>query len=459
MNDTLQDAYTSRTANLKWLAETYFSDPSRRLDLKKGEALLREGERNERLFMVLSGVLRGFARDVQGNPFETFKARKQAFVGGPSYFSKTYVSISTVIAEEDSTVAFIDSSQEAVFDGKTSSLAEQFMPHMVAELTHRQQRVHKIALENEQALRALIHSEKMVSMGKIAAWISHELNNAVAVVKRNCDWLGPNLASLFQAMEGIPYSVFERGLGEGRKLSSREARKRSKEIRARFKLNDLSAQRLSQTGLTDEELKPYSSSLTEKAAELAHFWEIGATLNDMKSASEHAIHVVKSVRELGAQNSERAAGLFIDECVREAVTLLASPLRKVNLELELNAPPPIVGNKGEIVQILINLIQNACDSLAASSTVEPTLRMATRGIDHGVVIQISDNGPGIPPQILPRIFEPHLSTKTQNQTSGLGLGLMIVDRIVDSYGGRIAVDSRPGETVFTLRIPRGGEHG
>jgi hypothetical protein len=178
----------------------------------------------------------------------------------------------------------------------------------------------------------------------------------------------------------------------------------------------------------------------------------------MKSAGEHAIHVVKSVRELGAQNSERAPGLFVDDCIREAVTLMASPLRKVSVELNLGAPKPIVGNKGEIVQILINLLQNAYDSVFTAKTPSPTILLNSENFDNGTMISIVDNGPGIPPDILPHIFQPHLTTKTDGQTTGLGLGLMIVERIIDSYGGKIVVKSKPGETIFELQIPRGGEN-
>jgi hypothetical protein len=251
MNEMLHGAYNDTTANFQWLKETYFSDPSRRMKLKKGDVLLREGDHNERLFLVISGMLRGSTKDDKGIAFEILRARKNAFVGGPSYFSKSYISLSTVIAEDDCEVAYIDASHEAVFDGRTDSLAEQFLPHMMLELIHRQQRVHRIAQENEKALRALIHSEKMVSMGKIAAWIAHELNNAVAVLKRNCDWLGPNLAEMYKREAKAPFSFFEKGWREGRRLSSREARQRSKELKTSFRLKDVDAQRLAQTGMDD----------------------------------------------------------------------------------------------------------------------------------------------------------------------------------------------------------------
>lgn len=348
MNDVLHGAYNDTTANFQWLKDTYFCNPSRRLHLKKGDVLLREGDHNERLFLVISGALRGSTKDDKGNSFEILRASKNAFVGGPSYFSKSFISLSTVIAENDCEVAFIDASQTAVYDGRTDSLAEQFLPHMMLELIHRQQRVHRIALENEKVLRALIHSEKMVSMGKIAAWIAHELNNAVAVLKRNCDWLGPNLAEMFKRDASEPYTFFEKGWREGRRLSSREARQRTKELKTRYRLSDVDAQRLAQTGMDDAALSPYQKRIEKRAGDLAHYWEIGATLNDMKSAGEHAIHVVKSVRELGAQNSERASGLFIDDCIREVVTLMASPLRKVNVELNLERPNRLSATKARL---------------------------------------------------------------------------------------------------------------
>jgi signal transduction histidine kinase len=71
-----------------------------------------------------------------------------------------------------------------------------------------------------------------------------------------------------------------------------------------------------------------------------------------------------------------------------------------------------------------------------------------------VVIAVEDNGPGIPPDVMPRIFEPFFTTKAKGEGTGLGLG--IVKQIVDKHGGRIEVASQPGRTRFSVRLPVAG---
>ncbi|MGC9327384.1 MAG: ATP-binding protein [Candidatus Hinthialibacter sp.] len=445
-------------SNLNWLVDAYFSDPQKQIRLKPGEILIREGELNERLFLVLSGVLRGYMKLPDGRQMEAFCTTRRRFVGGPSFFSKSFTSLNTVVAQEESVVAYITQDQKPVFDGVSHSLEEQFMPFMVAELIHRQHRIHKISLEKEKALKALLHSEKMASLGQISAGIAHELNNAVSVVKRNSDWLCRDFSRVLNEKYPDFFAYFQSGALEGRKISSREARRKAAELQNRFDLSRDLAFKIAQTGLRDDQLLALAGADPPAWEQIIFFWEMGAALNDVLVASNHAVHVVKSIKELGAQRSERKPGLDLVECIDEAVVLLASPLRKVNLDMQMALLPTIVGNKGELVQVFINLMQNACESMTSAQTPNPTLQIRSAIDNHDIIITIRDNGPGIDPRLLPRIFEPAITTKTDGRTVGLGLGLTIVERIVDSYGGVIRAESQPGDTVFTIRIPLGGEN-
>ncbi|HOL93364.1 MAG TPA: ATP-binding protein [bacterium] len=446
-------------ANLPWLIETYFSNPAKRLRLKKGDVLMRQGEYNDRLYLIISGTLCGYIQNPDGSQSETFRSTKNLFVGGPSYFSKLYTAFTTVIAAEDSEVAYIDPNQEPVFDGQTASLAEQFMPVLVIELIHRQHRIQTIAFEKEKTLRALIHSEKMASLGKIAAGIAHELNNAVAVLIRNSEWLSQTIAKRLRRQDPAYYEYFATGLDKGRCVSSAEARAHAQQLKTAFPIREELAAKIAHTGISAERVERLADKDPAEIEKILDFWEIGATLNDMIIAARHAAHVVRSIKDLGAQQPERQPGLLLNDCLREALTLLASPLRVVAVELDLAPLPAITGNRGEFVQMFINLIQNACESMAAARSPNPTVRIRSLIQDDEIQIQIEDNGPGIPPDVLPRIFEPTLTTKSDRRSVGLGLGLTIVERLIHSYGGHTTVTSRPGQTVFTLHIPRGNDHG
>ncbi len=445
-------------SDLRWLIETYFNKPERRFQLKKGEILLRQNEYNDRLYLVREGKLKGYLKNPDGIEVVAFESTRDMFVGVHSFFSRTFTSLTTVVAEEDTVLEYIDHNQEVIDDGRGRSLVEQFMPVMIKELVHRQHHIQNIAIEKERALKALIHSEKMVSLGRISAGIAHELNNAISVLERNCEWLCDHLEVLLKEKHPELLPFYTKGIEKGRFLSSRDVRKQAKELQHKYSLSEELARKTAPLGLTEEELGLMLPKLQEEMNRIAYYWEIGATLNDMKIAADHATHVVKSVKALGARQSERKPDVDINESIHEAITLLSSPLRKITVEQNLSPLPPITANKGELVQIFVNIINNAYESMTSAKTENPTITITTACDNNHIVVGIQDNGPGIPSELLPKIFEPTLTTKKDGLSIGLGLGLTIVERLVDSYGGVINVESEPGRTLFSIHFPVGGEN-
>jgi two-component system nitrogen regulation sensor histidine kinase GlnL len=125
--------------------------------------------------------------------------------------------------------------------------------------------------------------------------------------------------------------------------------------------------------------------------------------------------------------------------------------------------PPVWGNRDQLVQVILNLVKNAAEATAGANIAHPEIVLTT-GFQHGMriavpgtservnlplYVAIRDNGPGIPEDIRPHLFEPFVTSKT----SGSGLGLSLVAKIVGDHGGLIEVDSRPGRTEFRLHLP------
>ncbi len=125
--------------------------------------------------------------------------------------------------------------------------------------------------------------------------------------------------------------------------------------------------------------------------------------------------------------------------------------------------PPVWGNRDQLVQVALNLVKNAAEALA-SAAVEHAEITLTTAFEHGVwlavpgserrvhlplVVVVRDNGPGVPDDIKPHLFEPFVSGKP----SGSGLGLALVAKIVGDHDGLIEVDSRPGRTEVRLHLP------
>jgi two-component system nitrogen regulation sensor histidine kinase GlnL len=127
--------------------------------------------------------------------------------------------------------------------------------------------------------------------------------------------------------------------------------------------------------------------------------------------------------------------------------------------------PPVWGNRDQLIQVVLNLVKNAAEAIAGAgpATAHPEIVLST-GFQHGMriavpgtservnlplYVAIRDNGPGIPEDIRPHLFEPFVTSKT----SGSGLGLSLVAKIVGDHGGLIEVDSKPGRTEFRLHLP------
>jgi signal transduction histidine kinase len=181
-------------------------------------------------------------------------------------------------------------------------------------------------------------------------------------------------------------------------------------------------------------------------------------IKEAKMANVIVQEVLAFVRPLRLQVEDVA----VADVVRDAVAMAESHSQKGNIRIRVDVPEslrPIQGDPHQLRQIFTNFVTNAFEAMNGAGTIEITA-VALEGEDESttaeqmpgamVLITISDNGPGIPPEVMDRIFSPFFTTKPQ----GSGLGLAIVRKIVDAHDGRIDVGQRPGGgTIFRVTLP------
>jgi signal transduction histidine kinase len=162
------------------------------------------------------------------------------------------------------------------------------------------------------------------------------------------------------------------------------------------------------------------------------------------------------------QRKPERRAVSLPDIIQQILTLrdLQLAIASIRLETDFGADvPPVQGDPYQLQQVFLNLILNAEQAILGSGVggrrSGDCIRVSTRarldGDQSWVVVQVADNGPGIPAEVLPRIFEPFFTTKKVGE--GAGLGLSVSYGIVEEHGGRLSVESGPGCSVFTLKLP------
>ncbi|MBA3538342.1 MAG: hypothetical protein H0T79_01825 [Deltaproteobacteria bacterium] len=164
---------------------------------------------------------------------------------------------------------------------------------------------------------------------------------------------------------------------------------------------------------------------------------------------------MKSYSHLDQQATRSEADLH--DGIDTTLVLLHYALRDIVVERHFGDLPPVPVYVDELNQVWTNLISNAQQALAGRGTIaietsiETAIETAHTGAGTWAVVRVIDDGPGVPPEALPRIFEPFFTTKPKGEGTGLGLG--ICRQIIDKHGGTLRCESVPGRTVFEVKLP------
>lgn len=254
----------------------------------------------------------------------------------------------------------------------------------------------------------LVHAEKMASLGRLVSGVAHELNNPISFVYGNAHALERyvgRLETYFQKVwSGAP---------------------REELIALREDLNvDRAVSRLREA------------------------------ISGALEGAERVRDIVESLRRFSADGRGQSERFDLVAAVQTAIGWVVKG-RDQHFTLSYDVPDrlEIVGRSGHIQQVVMNIVQNACDSI--ESQTEQHVSVAIRRDRDEAVITIADNGPGISAEARTKLFEPFFTTKPVGK--GTGLGLSISYKIIEEHGGQLGAENAPdGGAVFSIRLPIAG---
>ncbi len=443
--------------DLAWLASQMTV-----VDLEPGEVFLREGVPADRLFVILQGEMRG-TRESDATDTRVFTARAGQVTGMLPYSRLTHFPLTT----------------RAMSRARIASLQKDRFPEMLQRmpvLAHRlvgilSDRIRENT-KNEQ------QQEKMAALGKLSAGLAHELNNPASAARRAAESLGEAIGSLREANTRLDRRVLtpEQRLllsqlegeiveHEAPVLDPLDRGDREDEIAAWLEQRSIGhaaqvASSLVEAGFEYACLEDIASHfpadviedvLTRVSASLL----VARLAKEIEHSTARISDLVRAIKEYSHMDQIPEQEVDVHQGLENTLLILRHRLKQgISLTREYDRSlPKICAHPGELNQVWTNLIDNAIDSMNGKGE----LRVRTAKEMGRVIVEIGDNGPGIPLDVQQRIFEPFFTTKEVGQ--GLGLGLDSVYRIVRNHGGDVTFQSRPGDTRFQVRLPVAGANG
>jgi signal transduction histidine kinase len=267
------------------------------------------------------------------------------------------------------------------------------------------------ALESlKQTQTHLVNSEKMASLGHLTAGIAHEINNPINFISANVSPLRRDIEDYETLME-----LYDA-------LTAENFEDKIPEIRAKAKEVDL------------DYLKK----------------EIQTLLSGIDEGARRTAEIVKNLKIFSHIDKAENSYYSVNEGLRSTLQLLSHKLSGIYVREDYGDLPPILCFPGKLNQVFMNILSNAIDALGGKNG--PEIGIHTFKKETGVVIEISDNGTGMPDHVIKDIFNPFYTTKDVG--SGTGLGLSITLAIIEEHGGDIKVKSENGKgTTFIIYIP------
>jgi signal transduction histidine kinase len=434
---------------------SWFLGQSQEMVLKPEDIYIHQGDPAEAMFIVLEGQLQARG-ELAGEVVTVFS--KAGDVTGILPYSR--------MKQFPLTGRAITAARILRFPAALFPELIQKMPELTGRL------VGLMSDRIRETTRIEQQRDRLVGLGKLSAGLAHELNNPASAAKRAASQLRGMLKTVKEAshalgaqeltpaqktqIDGLETSLLQQEGPPPDALTIATVEDELDSLLRSHGLNDLYqlSASLARKGARPQMLESLFASLDAETARaalvrLCASLEIFGILHEIESSVARISDLVSAIKQYTFMDQAPVQNVDIVKSLETTLTILNHKLKHgVEVERDYQPVPLLVDSFGsELNQVWTNIIDNAIDAMHGKGK----LRVRTRREDGSVVIEIADNGPGIPPDVQPHIFEPFFTTKGVGE--GTGLGLDTVQRIVKKHRGSIQVTSKPGDTRFQVLLP------
>jgi signal transduction histidine kinase len=439
--------------SLHWLA-----DHAQEFTFQPGEVMVKEGDAADAMIIYLEGESDG-RRESLGPDAPVYTARAGMVTGMLPFSRMTNYTITS----------------RAVTPTRVARISKEYFPEMLNKLPELGPKLVGILSDRvREATKQDLAREKLTSLGKLSAGLAHELNNPAAAASRAAS----SLRAVFEKRELASMEIDIENLSPDARAMLRviESKARGVEPQVRSKspleLSDL--QQELQNWLEEHEvadawdIAAILADADVQVAKLNHLaekftpavmgaairrfsatLEISRLIADIEHSTCRISELVKAIKEYSFMDQAPRQEVDVAKGIESTLVMLTHKLKHgITVIRDYDPSLPRIPSYGsELNQVWTNLIDNAADAMKGKGELK--IRTMHEGDD--VMVEIVDNGEGIPAEIQTRIFDPFFTTKPMGE--GTGLGLDTVYRIVRKHRGNVTFASRPGYTCFRVRLP------
>ncbi|MEG4305356.1 CBS domain-containing protein [Microcoleus sp. D3_18a_C4] len=344
-------------------------------------------------------------------------------------------------------------------------IAESALCQKNAELSHTLE-------ELKLTQKELIQSEKMAALGQLIAGVAHEINSPLGAIRSSVQ----NIADFWtEQLQQLPiffqqlsperrqdfFALLHNACQETDTLSSKEKRQLKKLLQGQLESENIDEAASLACTLLDigigNNVEPFlpllKDSQSRNIVQTAYqFATVQKSTKNIATATDRAAKIVFALKSYSRYDQSGSKVIAnITDGIDTVLTLYHYQI-KHGVEVVRNYGtnlPSVLCYPDELSQVWTNLVHNALQAMGNKGV----LKIDVKHEANAISVSITDSGPGIPPEIMPRIFEPFFTTKPPGEGSGLGLD--IVQKILEKHQGELQVESVPGQTKFTISLPVG----